>query len=139
MSFTLFNILLLNLFISTLVGGIVFVNIGYKLNRNIKFIRAGWIIIGIVSLLASIGLIYLSINSGIGVVFLIFLAPLNIVAGIVITAVIGVINLIKGYRKKSRGLISSGWVCLIIHSIVITTIITLLVLFDTGIIRISLM
>lgn len=139
MSFFAFNILLLNLFISALVGGLVFINVGYKLNRNIKLIRTGWIIIGVVSILASFGLIYLSINSGIGVVFLIFFAPLTIVAGLVVTATLGIVNLIKGYRKKDHSLISSGWTCLIIHSVVLSAIILLFVFFDTGVIRISLM
>jgi hypothetical protein len=139
MSSSLFNFLLANLFISVLIGGIIFLNVGYKLNRNIKLIRTGWIIIGIVSVIVSAGLIYLSINSGIGIVFLIFFGPLTIIAGLVVTAALGTTNLIKGYRKKDHSLISSGWTCLIIHSVVLSAIILLLVFFNTGVIRISLM
>ena len=139
MSSTLFGFILLNLFISTLVGGLVFISTGYKLNRNLKLIATGWIIIGITSFIGTVGLVYLSIESGIGVVFLLLISPLAIIGGLIVTAILGATNLIKGYRKKDKSLISSGWVCLIIHAVVVTTIVLLSIFFSAGIIPIRLM
>ena len=139
MDFWLFLFILVNLFISSLAGGIVFISVGYKLNRNIKLITAGWAIIGVLTMLATAGLVYLSIESGIGVVFLILLAPITILCGIIVTGMVGTINLIIGYRKKRPTLIRSGWICLIIHIVILTTVVLLLWLFTTGVIRINLM
>ena len=139
MSLFLFDAFLFNLFVSTLVGGIVFINVGYKLNRNLKLIKTGWIIIGSLSLVSTALITYLSIRSGIGIILLLFVFPLAILAGIVVTLSLGIYYLVKGYIKKNTAMITGGWVCLIINSVVVTAIITLVILFSTGVIAIRLM
>ena len=139
MSSFLFDAFLFNLFVSTLVGGIVFISIGYKLHRNLKLIKTGWIIIGSLALVSTALITYLSIRSGIGIILLLFVFPLAILAGIVTTLSLGIYYLVKGYTKKNKAMITGGWVCLIINSVVVTAIITLVILFSTGVIAIRLM
>lgn len=128
--------------IAFLVVGIVFVNLGYKSNRNLNKIKLGWIFIGISSIIATILLLWLGNNIGyfslLGI--LIFIFPFIIIAGLVATLSVGISQLVDGYSKpRDNKKIKVGWILLIINFSVLTAIITLLILFMSGLIPIALM
>ena len=128
--------------IAFLVVGIVFVNLGYKGNRNLNKIKLGWIFIGISSIIATILLLWLGNNIGyfslLGI--LIFIFPFIIIVGLIITLSLGISSLASGYSKpRDNKKIKVGWILLIINFSVLTAIITLLILFMSGLIPIALM
>ena len=115
-----------------LMAGIVLLILGFNGARKVAFIRAGWIIIGVLGIIITLVFIYISIPSGLGIIILIFSLPLFIIVGQIITLTLGIANLANGSKKL-------GIVFLVIHVAIATTIIVLLVLFMTGIIPIRLM
>lgn len=138
--------LVLNSIIAFIVG-IVFVNLGYKKskegNRNLGFLRLGWILIGVSNVILSICLFFYFANNGFYSFFgiLILLSPLIIVLVLILTAALGACYLVNGYNSKPRDLkiIKRGWILFIINWTVLTSIIVLLLMFMSGIITIRLM
>ena len=139
MSPNLAAFLLINTFISVLIGGIIFINLGYRFNRKLSLIKTGWIIIGVLSLLTTIGFAYLMWMTGLVLVFLIFVLPFLILVGLVITLTLGISYIVFGFKKHLRDKITLGFVMIGINLAVLTTVIVLLVMFMTGIIPIRLM
>lgn len=115
-----------------LMAGIVLLILGFNGARKVVFIRAGWIIVGILSIIITLAFIYISIASGLGIIILIFGLPLFIIVGQIFTLTYAISSFVN---KK----IKTGIVFLVINLTVVTTIIVLLVLFMTGIIPIRLM
>ena len=120
------------LFVGGITSGIVLLILGFKGKRILGLIRAGWIVIGVVSLIITAGFIELCIKSSFAIVFLIFFIPFVILIGLIATLVLGISN----FASKN---IKVGLVFIIINLAVVTTIIVLLVMFMTGIIPIRLM
>ena len=139
MSPNLAAFLLINTFISVLIGGIIFINLGYRFNRKLSLIKTGWIIIGVLSLLTTIGFAYLMWTTGFIIVFLIFVLPFLILVGLVITLTLGISYIAFGFSKHLRDKITLGFVLIGINLAVLATVIVLLVMFMTGIIPIRLM
>ena len=140
MSSSLFTFIIANMFVSVLVGGIIFISLGYKFNRKLSLIRAGWIIIGAASIATTILLAYLSIMTGYMLGIMIFLIPLAILVGLIVTMALGISNVAQGFSKpRNKEKITSGFVLIGINLAITTTIIVLLVMFTTGIIPIRLM
>ena len=140
MSSDLLPFLLIFTLISLLVGGIIFVSLGYRFHRNLKLITTGWIIIGAISLIFTFGAIYIGIVSYSLIVSLVFICPIFILAGLIFTLAFGISNLESGFAKpRNKTKILNGFICIGINALVITTIVVLLLLFMTGIIPIRLM
>lgn len=140
MSSSLFTFIIANMFVSVLVGGIIFISLGYKFNRKLSLIRTGWIIIGAASIATTILLAYLSIMTGYMLGIMIFLIPLAILVGLIVTMALGISNVAQGFSKpRNKEKITSGFVLIGINLAITTTIIVLLVMFTTGIIPIRLM
>ena len=140
MSSSLFTFIIANMFVSVLVGGIIFISLGYKFNRKLSLIRAGWIIIGAASIATTILLAYLSIMTGYMLGIMIFLIPLAILVGLIVTMALGISNVAQGFSKpRNKEKITSGFVLIGINLAITTTIIVLLVMFTTGIIPMRLM
>ena len=140
MSPSLFSYLLLNVFISVLVGGIIFIRLGYKFHRKLALIRTGWIILGVLSIVVTAGLVYLSFMTGMMIVFTIFLVPLLILVGLILTLTFGISDLAIGFSKpRNPKKIANGFIFIGINLAVVTTLVVLLVMFTTGIIPIRLM
>ena len=138
--------------ISMLVTGIILVKEGNKVRegstRNVAFICAGWIILGILSLALTIGTVYLFSISSFMTIILVFSMPVIILISLIVTLSYGISCLVDGYSKNKEGhcntsKIRTGWICLGINTTIITLIIAaigvLLFLFNTGYFRISLM
>ena len=119
-------------FVLGLMAGIVLLMIGFKGARKLAFIRAGWIIIGVLGILTTLAFVYLFMTSGFAVIILIFGLPLLIIIGQIVTLALGIGGLTTGNKKL-------GIAFLVIHLAVATTIIVLLVMFMTGLIPIRLM
>ena len=115
-----------------LMAGIVLLMIGFNGARKLAFIRAGWIIIGVLSIIITLAFVYLFMTSGLAIMILIFGLPLLIIVGQIVTLSLGIGNLTNGSKKL-------GIVFLVIHLAVATTVIVLLVMFMTGFIPIRLM
>ena len=139
MSPNLAAFLLINTFISVLIGGIIFINLGYRFNRKLSLIKTGWIIIGVLSLLTTIGFAYLMWMTGFVLVFLIFVLPFLILVGLVITLTLGISYIALGFSKHLRDKTTLGFVLIGINLAVLATVVVLLVMFMTGIIPIRLM
>ena len=132
-----------------LVIGIIYICRGYKLNeegkRNLAYIQVGWIIIGVVSVIQTIGLFVLMWFSGGGFPLLIILVvPLMVLTALIFTLAFGIYNLALGFKRDKNGhfnasKITTGWVCIGINLTVVAAVITLLLMFMTGIIPIRLM
>ena len=140
MSPSLAGFLLFYTTITLIIGGIIFINLGYRFNRKLKLIKAGWIIIGVTSIVFTLLGIYIGVKLySFSLLFILF-GPFVIVIGLIVLLVFGVYNVIIGFRKpiiKSK--ITSGFICIGIHLAIVTTFIVLLVMFATGIIPIRLM
>ena len=140
MSPSLAGFLLFYTTITLIIGGIIFVGLGYRFNRKLKLIKTGWIIIGVTSILFTLLGIYIGVKLySFSLLFILF-GPFVIVIGLIVLLVFGVYNVIIGFRKpiiKSK--ITSGFICIGIHLAIVTTFIVLLVMFATGIIPIRLM
>ena len=128
------------MFISALIGGIIFIGLGYRFGRKLALIRTGWIIIGVISLVTTMGIGYLAFRTSLLILLLIFIGPLFIIGGLIATLTAGIINLIVGFGKvRNKTKIINGFVLLGINLAIVTTLIVLLVMFTTGIIPIRLM
>ena len=140
MSPSLAGFLLFYTTITLIIGGIIFVGLGYRFNRKLKLIKTGWIIIGVTSIVFTLLGIYIGVKLySFSLLFILF-GPFVIVIGLIVLLVFGVYNVIIGFRKpiiKSK--ITSGFICIGIHLAIVTTFIVLLVMFATGIIPIRLM
>lgn len=148
MSAELSFVLCLAFITAVLTIGIVFVYRGYKEdengNRNLGFIRAGWIIIASLSLLITAGIVFLAVVTSWIVGFLFVVLPFVVLIGLVITLAYGISNLITGYQRDKNGhfdivKIKVGWINIGVNLTVITAIFVLLMMFMTGIIPIRLM
>ena len=115
-----------------LMAGIVLLMIGFNGARKLALIKAGWIIIGVLSIIITLAFVYLFMTSGLAIMILIFGLPLLIIVGQIVTLSLGIGNLTNGSNKL-------GIVFLVIHLAVATTVIVLLVMFMTGFIPIRLM
>lgn len=140
MSPSLAGFLLFYITITLIIGGIIFVNLGYRFNRKLQLIKTGWIIIGVTSLLFTLLGIYIGVRMySFSLLFILF-GPFVIIIGLIVLLVFGVYNVIIGFRKPiNKSKITSGFVCIGIHLAIVTTFIVLLVMFATGVIPIRLM
>jgi len=129
------------------IVGVVFANLGYKRNkdgeRNLGFLRLGWILIGVSNVILSICLFFYFAQNGFYSLFgiLILASPLIIILVLIITAALGACDLVNGYTSKPRDvkLIKRGWIFFIINWTILGSIIVLLLMFMSGIITIRLM
>ena len=124
------------------MAGIVFISFGYKGNRNLNKIKLGWIFVGISSIIATVLILWLGNNIGyfslLGI--LIFIFPIIIIIGLIVTLSFGISGLATGYSKpRNNAAIKRGWTFLIINIAITTTIIVLLLMFMSGLIPIRLM
>ena len=127
-------------FISVLIGGIIFISLGYRFARKLVLIKTGWIIIGVLSLLTTAGVVYLGFYSGFTLLLIILLGPMAIVAGLIATLAFGIGNLIIGFGKvKNVTKITNGFILIGINLTIIAALIVLLVMFTTGVIPIRFM
>lgn len=134
-------ILLLIITAGVIVTSVLLINAGMRpKERKLSYIRAGWLIIGIYSILATAGLVYLSIESSGWLVMLLLLSPLIILLGLILTLSLGLYYTIEGNKgegnKKERTI---GITCLIINAVIVITVGTLLILFMSGLVPIRLM
>lgn len=126
------SLLGLIIFLGGVSASSILLTLGYNGVRKMKLIAAGWIIVGSLSIWITLLLVYLCITSGFGIIFLIFVLPLIILVGQVVTLSLGIYYLIKGNRV-------AGIVLLVVHAVVLASVITLLLMFMTGAIPIRLM
>ena len=137
---TFLAFLIISTFISTLIGGIIFISLGYRFNRKLSLIRTGWIIIGALSILTTLAIVYYAMMTGWLIFSIIFLGPIIVIAGLIATLVLGISNLAIGFRTpRNVQRIANGFILLGINLAIITTFVVLLVMFATGIIPIRLM
>ena len=120
------------LFVGGITSGIVLLILGFKGARVLGLIRAGFIVLGVISIIITLGFIELCIKSSYAIVILIFGIPLAILIGLIFTLTYAISSFVN---KK----IKTGIVFLVINLTVVTTIIVLLVMFMTGVIPIRLM
>lgn len=124
--------------IVTLVIAINLIIRGYKIddngNRDLNKIKAGWIIIGILSVLLSalLGFLIYVFWYSLALFVLFGVFPLLIIGGFIALLVIG----IKNIEKKKR---ISGWIMTISGVLIGLGSIALLLMFFTGLIPINLM
>ena len=119
-------------FVGGITSGIVLLILGFKGARVLGLIRAGFIVLGVISIIITLGFIELCIKSSYAIVILIFGIPLAILIGLIFTLTYAISSFVN---KK----IKTGIVFLVINLTVVTTIIVLLVMFMTGVIPIRLM
>ena len=137
---TFLAFLIIFTFISVLIGGIIFINLGYRFNRKLSLIRTGWIIIGALSILTTLAVVYYAMTTGWLIFSIIFLGPIIVIAGLIATLVLGISNLAIGFRApRNVQRIANGFILLGINLAIVTTFVVLLVMFATGIIPIRLM
>ena len=149
MSPELFFILCLLLVSGLITMGIVFIRHGNRRDENNKcqkpgLMIAGWIIVGVVSLLATAGFIFLVMQTSFLVGLLFLFMPFIILLVFIISLAIGISYLILGYQRNEEGRfdmvkIRIGWINIGINTTIIATLLTLLLMFMTGIIPIRLM
>ena len=138
-------VLLLIFTVMVIVTGIIYIRTGMKPvdggERKLGYIRAGWLIIGIYSVLATAGLIFLGFKTSSFLVWLILLSPIIILLGLVLTLSFGIYYLSEGNKgiDGDKRKISIGVVCLVINAVIVLSIGTLLILFMNGVIPIRLM
>ena len=147
MSPELLFLLCLLLTAGALTVGIVFIHRGKKENLRGLMI-AGWIMVGVLSLLATGGIIFLAVETSWMIGFLFVILPLLIIVGLITTLAYGISNLASGYHKDKDGnvdivKIKVGWINLGINltvtTLIVVSIIVLLILFMTGTIAIRFM
>ena len=128
----IFIILGIITFVGGITSGIILLILGFKGKRILGLIRAGWIILGAISIIITLGFIELCIKSSFAIVILIFGIPLAILVGLIFTLTFALTNFVNKNIKL-------GVTFLIINLAVATTVIVLLVMFMTGLIPIRLM
>jgi len=126
------------------VPGVIFVKQGK--NKNLHGLNiAGWSMVGAASIIATVLLVLLFILMGSSLfVYLIFIGPIVILAGIILTLSFSISFLAEGFSKSDGGSINKkkitiGFVLLGVNFLIVSTIIVLIYLFTTGVIPISLM
>jgi len=136
--------ILLVLSIGGIIAGAVLMVIGKHkkdINQQKGLKKTGLIILLVDAGVATLSSAYVIYRTGFsfGFGFLIFATPFLILIGIIASLAIGIPFLMEGYATKNKVKIKVGWVLLITHTAVVTAIITLLILFMSGLIPISLM
>ena len=136
-------ILVLLLVPALLVAGIIFINKGR--GKNVAMITIGWCIIGTIATALTFGTGLLFYYWGTTVLtIVIIISPLIIIAGLIVTLSLGITYLIKGYIRDKDGKINkrqitAGFVLLVINTLILAAIITLAIIFTSGLIPIALM
>lgn len=125
-----------------LVPGIVLINQGK--NDKTKLI-VGWCLVGTVATGVTFGIGFLIVMSGSSLLgWLIFLTPILIIVGQIITLTFGIDCLVKGFSKDQEGnrnknKIITGFILIGINLTIFLSILTLIILFASGLIPIVLM
>lgn len=136
-------ILVLLLVPALLVPGIIFINKGR--GKNVAMITIGWCIIGTIATALTFGTGLLFYYWGTTVLTIVMIvSPLIIIAGLIVTVSLGITYLIKGYTRDKDGKINkrqitAGFVLLGINTLILAAIITLAIIFTSGLIPIALM
>ena len=131
--------------VASIVPGVILINKGKKLgitdDKGFKYIRAGWLILGIYFALITAGFVYLCIAVPFILVLLLIFIPIVVLIGLIISATCGIYYLVEGYKKEGRDprKIKIGMTLLIINAAVLLTFGTLIILFMGGLIPIRLM
>ena len=125
-----------------LVPGIVLINQGK--NNKTKLI-VGWCLVGTVATGVTFGLGFLIVVAGSSILgWLLALTPILIIIGLIVTITFGIDCLVKGFSKdkedkRNENKITTGFILIGINLTIFLSILTLLILFASGLIPIVLM
>ena len=145
MDFTLILALIVIITIGVIIASVILLNkakrVGKDTDLGLKYARAAYITIAIDVSLIIAGFVYLCIESSFWLILLIFILPLFILEGLILTLVFGVIYLVQGYKrgKEDKKKITVGMTCLIINASILFAICILIILFMSGLIPIRFM
>ena len=140
---TLFVLIIIANIALAVTGGVLVS--GGKRKKEYGKVLAGWIVLsvlftGLTALLLFLIFIY---RSAVLVILLVF-SPLIIILGLIICLSLGITRLVVGFSKDLDGKrdpskITTGFVLLGIATLIVVMIAVLIILFETSVIRISLM
>lgn len=140
---TLFVLIIIAIVALAVTGGVLVS--GGKRKREYGKVLAGWIVLsvlftGLTALLLFLIFIY---RSAVLVILLVF-SPLIIILGLIICLSLGITRLVEGFSKDLDGKrapskIATGFVLLGVATLIVVMIAVLIILFETSVIRISLM
>lgn len=145
MDFTLILALIVTITIGAIIASVILLNkakrVGKDTDLGLKYTRAAYITIAVDVSLIIAGFVYLCIESSFWLILLIFILPLIILEGLILTLVFGVIYLVQGYKrgKEDKKKITIGMTCLIINASILFAICILIILFMSGLIPIRFM
>lgn len=145
MSGTLLFLIIIFLTIGTVIAATILFKkakeIGRDTDTGLAYVRAAWITIAVYSSLLIAGIVYICIETSFWIILLIFVLPLVIVIGLIITLTYGIYYLVSGYRKGNvdKRKVSIGMTCMIINAAIILAIGTLIIIFMSGLIPIKFM
>ena len=145
MDFTLILALIVIITIGVIIASVILLNkakrVGKDTDLGLKCTRAAYITIAVDVSLIIAGFVYLCIESSFWLILLIFILPLFILEGLILTLVFGVIYLVQGYKrgKEDKKKITVGMTCLIINASILFAICILIILFMSGLIPIRFM
>ena len=120
-----------------IAAGVFLINLGKNNSSgqvNLKYIRIGWIMIGSLCVVLTIGggiLLYMSGGYSFFLLVLLLLSPLITLIMFIIFLCLGVTNLSDGYHKNNEGKrnvskIRSGWVYLGIAIAIVFTVVVII-------------
>lgn len=140
---TLFVLIIIAIVALAVTGGVLVS--GGKRKREYRKILAGWIVLSVLFTGLTVLLLFLIFiyRSAVLVILLVF-SPLIIILGLIICLSLGITRLVEGFSKDLDGKrapskITTGFVLLGIATLIVVMIAVLIVLFETSVIRISLM
>ena len=145
MDFTLILALIVTITIGAIIASVILLNkakrVGKDTDLGLKYTSAAYITIAVDVSLIIAGFVYLCIESSFWLILLIFILPLIILEGLILTLVFGVIYLVQGYKrgKEDKKKITIGMTCLIINASILFAICILIILFMSGLIPIRFM
>lgn len=138
-------VLILLLTAASVIASVILFNKAKKLGKDtdagLACTRWAYIVIAVYASLVIAGSVYLCIVSSFWLILLVFISPLMIGEGLILTLAFGIYYLVTGNKKDNvdKGKIKIGMTCLIINAAIILTIGTLIILFMSGVIPIRLM
>lgn len=126
------------------VTGVLLVTEGKRKQSN-KMVLAGWIVLSVLFTgLTALLLFFIYLYGSALLVLLFVLSPIIIILGLIVCLSIGIARLIQGFSrdldgKRNPSKITAGFVMLGIATLIIVMVVVLIILFETSVIRISLM